>query len=167
MDRVARTAPDDELLRLDRLGDDDVARVLAWRYSDEYASYDLDGSDRATLAEPGNDHLAVRRSAELIGYVCLGGEARVAGMIEVPALDDIGVGIRPDLTGRGESRRLMPAILAALDQWLGQVAFRAVIKSWNHRAQRAAEHAGFQIHGTHENRAGGWVLLIRQPHKDV
>ena len=83
-------------------------------------------------------------------------------MNEHSGLLDMGVGIRPDLTGRGESQQLMPAILRLLDQRTGPIALRAVVKAWNPRALRAAEHAGFQRAGAHENAKGSWVLLIRQ-----
>ena len=159
--------PGDGSLHLDGLGAADVDVILGWRYRGEYSSYDLDASDRATLVDANNDYLAVRLRTELIDFVCPGSEARVSGMTEDPAAVDIGVGIRPDLTGRGKSRRLLPAILMALDRRLGRVTFRALIKGWNHRAQRAAVHAGFRAGGTHENSAGGWVLLVRQPAGDV
>jgi [ribosomal protein S18]-alanine N-acetyltransferase len=154
-------------LHLDRLAAGDVDSILGWRYRGEYSAYDLDAGDRATLVDAGNGYLVVRCGAELIGFICLGSEARVSGMTQDRSVVDLGVGIRPDLTGRGESRRLMPAILTALDRRLGVVTFCAVIEAWNHRAQRAAAHAGFRVAGTHENSAGEWVLLVRPPARDV
>jgi ribosomal-protein-alanine N-acetyltransferase len=115
-------------IHLDDLRAVDIDSILGWRYGDDYMSYELAGTDRSTLADPTNEYLAVRRGADLIGYVCLGEEARVAEMTEDPAVVDIGVGIRPDLTGRGESRWLMPAILIALDRRTGSVTLRAVVK---------------------------------------
>lgn len=153
--------PDDRVT-LDPLSEDDVQSIVAWRYGGDYTMYDHKPGDRATLVDPGNEFLAIRRDAQLIGYVCLGVEARVAGMSDDPAVIDLGVGVRPDLTGHGHSRWLMPATLSALEARLGRVTFRAVIKDWNRRAQRAAEHAGFEATGTHRNDAGAWVLMTRQ-----
>ena len=149
-------------ISLGPLRDSDLESIVTWRYGGEYTLYDLSAGDRATFTDPANEYLAIRRRDDLVGYVCLGTEARVAGMTGDPGLIDLGVGIRPDLTGQGQSRWLMPAILSALDRRLGTVTFRAVIKDWNERAQRAAEHAGFRPTGTHENDAGSWMLLERR-----
>jgi ribosomal-protein-alanine N-acetyltransferase len=146
---------------VDELSEADIDSMVTWRYGGDYALYDFREADRATLLDPANQFLGIRQAGELIGHVCLGVEARVAGMTEDPQLVDLGVGMRPDVAGRGESRRLMPALMAALERQLGTVSFRAVIKAWNTRALRAAEHAGFTVSGQLENEAGAWMLLTR------
>jgi ribosomal-protein-alanine N-acetyltransferase len=97
----------------------------------------------------------------LIGYVCVGSEARVAGMTADENFVDVGLGIRPNITGRGASRALLAATLAALEQCLGSDSFRSVVASWNQRAQRAAEHAGFRATGRHENERGSYIVFAR------
>ena len=149
-------------IHLERFSTADAEAVLGWRYAGDFASYDLSSDDESCFADPNSEYLAIRCELELIGFICLGAEARVAGMIEDSELLDVGVGIRPDLVGRGESQHLMPAIVSLLDERTGQIALRAVVKAWNRRAQRAAEHAGFQSSGAHKNAKGSWVLLIRQ-----
>ena len=59
--------------------------MLSWRYDGDYASYDLTADDRSSFADPASRYFAIRRREELIGFVCLAAEARVAGMIQDPA----------------------------------------------------------------------------------
>lgn len=82
---------------------DDVDAVLSWRYENEYALYDLSPDDRSTLTKSGSTYWAIAQGDDLLGFVCVGIEARVAGMVEDPDLVDLGLGLRPDLTGRGAS----------------------------------------------------------------
>lgn len=157
----------DGRISLDDFTPTDIEAVLGWRYQGEYARYNLNAAHRTTLQDPANGFLAIRRDGELIGHVCTGSEARVVGMVEDPALIDVGVGMRPDLTGRGESSRVMSAVLKQLgDQRGGGVVFRAVVMRWNIRARRAAENAGFAFAGTHQNESGRWVVLSRAAQPD-
>ena len=141
----------------------DVDAVLLWRYPAEYGVYDLRPEDQPKLAEAGSRYFAIRRGRELVGFVCTGTEARVPGLQEDPSVTDIGVGMRPDLTGQRASRALMPAIIAGVERHLATSSFRAAIAAWNLRAQRAAEHAGFRPTAEHRNDHGTYVLLIRDP----
>ena len=138
----------------------DVEAVLEWRYPDQYRIYDLAPDDESKLAQPDSTFWAVRQNEELIGFVCTGVEARVPGMLQDATLVDLGVGIRPDLIGRGASRTLMPAIVAAVARLLGTASLRVTIAKWNVRAQRAAEHAGFMQVAEHHNDRGAYVILV-------
>ena len=141
----------------------DVEAVLTWRYPADYGIYDLRPEDRPKLADAGSRYFAIRRGRELVGFVCVGAEARVPGLQEDPSLTDIGIGMRPDLTGQRASRALTPAIIAGVERHLAATPFRATIATWNLRAQRAAEHAGFRPTAEYRNGHGTYVLLIRDP----
>ena len=51
-------------------------------------------------------------AGEVAGYACFGLEARVPGLAERPGVLDVGVGMRPDLTGQGRGRAFAEAVLA-------------------------------------------------------
>jgi [ribosomal protein S18]-alanine N-acetyltransferase len=136
--------------------------VVAWRYPDAYAVYDGRAGDRAVLSDPANGFLAICRGEEFLGHVCTGPEARVPGMDADPLLVDIGMGLCPDLIGHGLSRTVVPAVLDALQDRLGPVAFRAVVAEFNGRAQAAVTRAGFAPAGRHENQNGAYLLFVRR-----
>ncbi|HTW11634.1 MAG TPA: VOC family protein [Solirubrobacteraceae bacterium] len=143
-------------------GPTDAEQFAQWRYEGEYSFYDSSPTDADAALKPENRYYAVRRNGELIAHVCVGPEARVAGMKAEPGVDDIGFGLRPDLTGHGEFRTLLPEIMDALVPELTAPAQRVVVAAWNDRALSAARHAGFDATGSVVNNLGRWIVLTRQ-----
>jgi ribosomal-protein-alanine N-acetyltransferase len=88
-------------------------------------------------------------------------------MAEDPNLTDIGVGFRPDLTGRGQSRILLRQMLNHVDTRLGPVPLRAAIADWNTRALHATEHTGFRRSSIHSNHHGTYYIYIREPQRSA
>ena len=82
-------------------------------------------------------------NGDLVGFYCRGPDARVAGgpRDEIPL--DIGVGLRPDLTGQGRGRGLVEAVVRhASSQHPGR-PLRVTIAAFNSRARAVWKHAGF------------------------
>lgn len=140
----------------------DVEELLAWRYPGDYGRYDLTPEDRPKMTDPASTYWAIKDAGALIGFICVGAEARVPGMLEDRSFMDIGVGLRPDLTGQGNSRVLLPQVLDAVALSLKPAVLRAVVASWNQRAQRATESAGFRKVGIHENDNGTYLVYLRE-----
>ena len=88
-----------------------IHQFLTWQYEGPYAMYNMSGDDVETAVsffrDPDNGYFAiVDENDELLGFCNFGADARVPGGIyHQPALD-IGIGMRPDLTGR-RARRLL------------------------------------------------------------
>src|SRR5947208_889728 len=64
---------------------------------------------------------------------------------DVTTVLDLGVGIRPDATGRGSGTAFIRSALAFGAASYRQRRFGATIAAFNGRALRAAERAGFRI----------------------
>jgi len=84
----------------------------------------------------------------LLGFCCLGGPARPPGETGHPAVLDIAIGIRSDLSGQGWGAELGRAAVAyarsvALDRRL-----RTTVPEWNVVGLRVAELCGFVRCGT-------------------
>ena len=86
---------------------------------------------------------------EVVGFACFGLEARVPGLDALPGVLDVGVGMRPDLTGRGKGRAFASAVLDHGWQVPGTVRLRAVVQDWNARGRALLERLGFHETGTH------------------
>lgn len=152
------------------MNETDAGAINAWRYAAPYDMYNLSDNpeEEASSDEMLNrrsPHYAVRDERnELIGYFCYGTAAQPFDSPE-PGLytDDhaivIGLGLRPDLTGKGLGPSFVEAGLDFARQQFAPHAFLLYVMTFNQRAIRAYEKVGFahvrvymqhNIHGVHE-----------------
>lgn len=119
----------------------DVDDMRGWRYPEPYATYDS-GSD------PAEDDLMLAELAEERWFAVVDpGSGALLGFFEFVVLDDeveIGLGLRPDLTGHGHGVSLVETGLAfARHRWSPQT-FSLDVFPWNERAIIVYERAGFE-----------------------
>ena len=133
------------------LTEDDARAMITWRYPGPYAFYALDAADLAEiLAELPVYLAAVDERGEVVGFFSWGPGAQTpgghrAGLYPPDALD-VGLGLRPDLVGRGLGPAFVAAGLAHLRQTLSPPPerFRLSVATFNERAIRAYARAGFR-----------------------
>lgn len=128
----------------------DAREVLGWRYAAPYEIYNADPlnehGDSANLRDPATRYfVATDGTGAVVGFCCYGADARVAGgdYRDSDALD-IGLGLRPDLTGHGQGRAFLDAALAFGREHLGARCYRLTVAAFNKRAIRVYERAGFR-----------------------
>lgn len=142
--------------------------IVGWHYPPPYDFYDWDPADdpELLLMLPASGFLAVRDEADvLVGFACFGVGGQVPGGIaggyyDAPLLD-IGLGLRPELTGRGLG---LPFVLAILDEGRRRFrppGFRLTVAAFNQRAIRVYERAGFELGPTFDSPAGGDAVPFR------
>ena len=152
----------------------DARAIVAWRYEGPYAVYsmssDADGGDGgdaavAELLDVRSPHVAVRdEHDELVGFFGFGTAAELSD-VEDPTLWgadrclSVGLGMRPDLTGKGLGLAFVEAGLDFACQQFAPESFRMFVLAWNERAINVYERAGFEqvrsfvqrnIHGENE-----------------
>ncbi len=127
----------------------DVETIVAWRYPAPYRFYDWDpDDDPAELLDPAVCCVvADDDDGVLAGFVCFGSGGqtpggRRAGLYDESLLD-LGLGLRPDLTGRGLGLGFVNAALEAGQERFRPAGFRLSVASFNERAIRVYERAGF------------------------
>jgi RimJ/RimL family protein N-acetyltransferase len=131
------------------LAEDDARAVLEWRYEDPYSFYNSGPDDLPGLLAPENRYYAMATVDDpFIGFCCFGPDARVRGGTYEEGPLDIGIGLRPDVTGRGHGGQVLLAILDFARREFAPPTFRATITTFNQRALRAAEKAGFHRAGS-------------------
>lgn len=133
------------------MGELDARTIQTWRYEEPYAIYSYTPSEQglAEMLEPRSPHYAVRdEQGALVGFFCYGTSAQVWENA-VPALYDedrtvaIGLGLRPDLTGQGLGLAFVTAGLDFARERFAPRCFRLFVLSFNQRARRVYERAGF------------------------
>ncbi len=141
--------------------------IAAWRYAPPYDLYNLTGDNLAGeevelirfLCDPANDYYAIyghgdgicdghsdrlrAGETEPIGYCCFGGDARVPGGVYPEEALDIGVGMRPELTGGGRGRDFIGAVIAYGLTRYRPPLLRVTIAAFNERSQRVFRGRGF------------------------
>jgi ribosomal-protein-alanine N-acetyltransferase len=120
----------------------DAQAIAAWRYPPEYAFYDADADadDLAELLDPGGwggryfavDEIATGGLGGFFEFKIVGG-----GAVE------IGLGLRPDLTGRGLGADYLEVGIRFAEKSLGVTTFTLTVAAFNQRAITVYERAGF------------------------
>lgn len=118
------------------------AHALAgWHYEPPYSFYDWT-ADENDLAE-----LLGKETREGKYYSALDEEKALFGFFSFQEEGDdvvVGLGLRPDLTGRGLGLAYLEAGLAFARERFGPRRFRLSVATFNRRAIRVYERAGFE-----------------------
>jgi RimJ/RimL family protein N-acetyltransferase len=123
--------------------------ICGWRYEAPYHIYNVvtDGVEGAVLAflDPQYAYYCiVGENGDLVAYCCFGLDARVPGGDYSRDALDVGMGVRPDLTGQGLGLSFAQAVLRFARETFEPPAYRVTVARFNERAQRVWEKAGFQ-----------------------
>jgi RimJ/RimL family protein N-acetyltransferase len=150
-------------LSMHRIHEVDAWEITSWEYDPPYSQYDLLPESLSSLLAPDNRfHAVVDEHGVLVGYCCFGREARVPGgeyaLVE-PEVLDIGVGLRPDMTGRGRGREFIAAILGFAIEAYAPRMFRVTIAAFNRRSRRAFEAIGFEVSHRFERSTDGMKFV--------
>jgi len=122
--------------------------VMAWRYDPPYDVYNLDPDSEELL-----QYLLDRDTAcygltdadgDLVGFCTFGTDGQVPGGDYSTEALDIGMGIRPDLTGRGTGSLYVNAVLEFAMARFAPATLRVTVARFNDRAHRVWEKAGFR-----------------------
>jgi ribosomal-protein-alanine N-acetyltransferase len=131
---------------------DDQA-VAHWRYSGRWSVYDWRDGNHVTGADvtEAADYRAIVAADDgtLVGFYCVGGEARVPGVESDDDVVDLGVGMAPVFVGNGRGHAFLQAVLDDLGRGQPAKPVRAFIQSWNVRSLSLARRLGFVETGTH------------------
>jgi len=126
----------------------DIRAFSAWRHEPPYNVYDITGhtgeeSIEYFLSPEVNCQVLVDADETLFGFITFGEDARVpGGDYSAPGLD-IGLGIRPDATGRGNGSSFIATVVEFATDVLEAKTLRVTVAEWNTRALRVWEGADF------------------------
>jgi [ribosomal protein S18]-alanine N-acetyltransferase len=132
--------PDELRLSFRVMTQEDAVEVSGWRYPPPYDFYDAtaDAGDLAELLDPelrGGNYLAASGvSGDVVGF---------AQLVADGGTVDVGLGLRPDLTGRGLGAGFLDAVLAEARSRHAPDRLTLSVAAFNRRAIVVYERAGF------------------------
>jgi ribosomal-protein-alanine N-acetyltransferase len=132
----------------------DAQAIAAWRYDEPYSFYDWDrdADDLAELLEPaqwGRHYFSADDA-----------DGALAGFFVIKPADgvaQIGLGLRPALTGRGLGAAFLDAGLRFAAERCGPCSFGLAVAAFNRRAIAVYERAGFREVRRYEHATNGGV----------
>jgi len=150
--------------------DEDGARaILNWRYDAPYDPYNPDpdhvDEDVRIFLDPQNAYYSITNEREdILAYCCFGPEAQVKGGDYRADVLDIGIGMRPDLTGQVNGIKYMEATIDFGCHMFLPRELRVTVAAFNKRALGVCKKAGFQVTQTfrREQDDRPFVVLTRE-----
>lgn len=146
--------------------DEISARAIhGWQYPTPYDVYNLGSGDYEetvqSLLDPQNDyHSIADERGDLVAYCCFGPDAQVPGGDYGLSALDIGLGVRPDLTGQGQGLTYVRAVLQFARGSFEAAVFRVTIAEFNKRALRIWKKAGFRPVQTFAREPDGTSFVV-------
>lgn len=146
----------------------DVRELVYWAYKPPYDIYNVlaptDEPDDGLLAyfiDPVYNYHAIRDEAsQLVAFCSFGLDGQVpGGDYSTPALD-IGLGMRPDLTGQGRGFAFVAATIDFAIKAFNPTTLRVTIAEFNQRAQHVWQQAGFRQAQTFRRGKDGLPFII-------
>ncbi len=123
------------------LREGDARDILSWRYSSPYQFYDPPQSNSkdlliAQFLDPAlNFHAVVQENLDFIGFCSFGIDGRVPGGNYSESALDIGLGMKPELTGQGRGTAFFQAIMHHCESFVPDKR-RLTVATFNERAIR-------------------------------
>jgi len=147
-----------------------TARIIVhWRYEPPYDYYDTPAGEIeaaiVNMLNPANAyHNIYDEHDELVGSCCFGIDAQVSGGDYQADALDIGLGMRPDLTGQGRGNAFFTAICDFAQQQFRPRRLRLTVAAFNERARHTYERAGFRQTQTFHSLYDGqtFIVMIKQ-----
>ncbi|KSU81081.1 Ribosomal protein S18 acetylase RimI [Fictibacillus enclensis] len=147
-------------------------QILNWKYEAPYDLYNM-ATSRESMNELIENHYSVvlDEGDKLVGFFCTGTSAQVpagelAGAYEKDALD-IGLGMNPELTGRGNGSMFFSFILGYLEGQFSKFSYRLTVASFNERAIHLYQKFGFRETLAFHREEVEFIVMVRTGTDDV
>lgn len=156
-------------LSVQPLTETQIREFISWQYDGPYAMYSMTEENEeesvAFFSDPANGYFAiVDETGQIIGFCNFGEDAQVPGGDYGADAIDVGMGMRPNLTGHGQGVDYAQAVFAFAQKQYPGNAFRATIAEFNERAQRVCLKHGFMVVDRFERSSDKrpFLILLRE-----
>ncbi len=146
---------------------EEAREVMEWKYPAPYDMYNWEAEDDPAELLDGSYFSCREKDGRLGGFLCFGPNATIPtkeSVYEAGYLD-IGLGLRPDLCGKGLGRGLLELGMEWARSELGASRFRLAVAQFNLRAQKVYRSCGFReiSRVTHRTLGAPFLLMVWEP----
>ncbi|ASN07454.1 GNAT family N-acetyltransferase [Virgibacillus necropolis] len=147
--------------------EDRAVEILNWKYEKPYDLYNNEISTEEIDEMLGNPHfVVVDQDAEIVGYYCTGKSAQVPAGNKINAYEneniDIGVGMKPNLTGKGFGTRFFSFISKDIERMHPNTPMRLTVATFNKRAIRLYQKFGFVEQKKFQTDAAEFITMVKK-----
>ena len=125
------------------LTDEDKKAICSWKYDGEYAVYNLPSYETLKQSQSGymnpekeNNYRVFKSSDNIIGYI---------NLVERETQVYIGIGVNPNFLNKGFGTQILLEGYKLSKELYPQKSLCLEVRTWNKRAIRCYEKAGFTI----------------------
>jgi len=143
----------------------EAKEITTWKYPEEYAFYNFDDSLEALQELVDGTYYAVRDEAgQLMGFFCFGQNAQVPEgqsqkLYEGENVLDIGLGLKPELTGKGMGQSFLQAGMEFAKRNFNPEKLRLTVAVFNIRAVKVYSRMGFQETASVVNKGTEFIVM--------
>lgn len=135
-------------LLVENMTEEYAKQILTWKYEAPYDFYNNEETSESLNELLDNPYYAVlNQDHELIGFFCIGSAAQVPFGSTVGAynedMKDIGIGMKPAITGNGFGGHFFSFILSYIKETYGLDSIRLTVANFNERAIHLYTKLGF------------------------
>lgn len=127
------------------LTDNHKQEICAWQYEGEYAVYNLPPYE--TMAERNTGFMHPDREQNFHGFSEDGQLIGFVNILEKPTGISIGIGVHPDKCNQGYGRQILKQTIQIAQEKYPGKPLCLEVRTWNQRAIRCYQRAGFAIDG--------------------
>lgn len=140
--------------------------ILLWKYEKPYDLYNDELNSEAVDEILDNPYFViVEQDYELIGYFCTGESAQVPAGNKVNAYEesciDIGIGLKPSLTGKGFGSTFFSFILQDIRESHPKTPMRLTVATFNKRAIHLYEKFGFVEQKKFDSAVTEFITMVK------
>ncbi|MCP1125835.1 GNAT family N-acetyltransferase [Bacillus sp. 3103sda1] len=152
-------------MNIHRLTLEEAQNINVWQYDAPYELYSFTGASETLEELLDGTYYGVRNEHnEIVGYFCFGDNAQVTGGREAKlytgeCVVDIGLGMKPALTGKGLGISFLQAGLQFANEQFRPEKIRLSVAAFNERAIALYMKAGFQKKTSFMSRGREFLLM--------
>lgn len=139
--------------------------IVDWKYESPYDFYNSSPDSLDEFLEEKYFCVIDKSNEELVGFFCVGESAQVPIGSQYGAYTegfvDIGIGMKPELTGRGMGTRFFSFIVSQIEG-NSHKPLRLTVAKFNHRAIHLYEKMGFVKNIEFMNRSTEFITMVKK-----
>ncbi|WP_059174262.1 GNAT family N-acetyltransferase [Bacillus sp. FJAT-27445] len=150
---------------IDKMNEHYASEIVSWKYKPPYDFYNSSSTPDGIMEFMDNPYYAVLDlSGALAGFFCVGESAQVPtdsqDVVYERTCIDIGLGMKPSLTGQGLGYTFFAFILDYIQKTLPGNPLRLTVASFNQRATWLYKKSGFTE--THRFKRGSVEFIVME-----